>query len=169
MIDELNADADWRAVFGRVNKRQRDQELVLRFFAMRHDGSRYSRPLKGFLNRFMKSNRQLERFSAEQLREDFRRTVKTIRAALGDRPFRPEGVLNAAILDSVMVAVSEGIATGVVTEKNLRERYEALLANDAYRASTKGNTAQEEQVERRLKLAREAFGVPEATSRVSQQ
>ncbi len=168
LIDNLNNDEDWRAVFGRPNKRQRDQELVLRFFAMRHDGKRYFRPLKGFLNRFMKSNRKLEVHSADELGDEFRNTVRTIRAALGDRPFRPEGVLNAAILDSVMVAVSEGLAASVVTADNLKDRYDALLGNEAYLASTKGNTAQEEQVERRLKLAREAFGIPEPASSGSQ-
>jgi uncharacterized protein with ParB-like and HNH nuclease domain len=159
LIAELNDNADWRAVFGPPNKRQRDQELVLRFFAMRHDDDNYFRPLKGFLNQFMKSNRKLQRFPAKKLKDEFENTVSAIRAALGDRPLRPEGVLNAAILDSVMVAVCEGLDTGVVNTTNLKRGYDALLTNEAYLASTKGNTAQQEQVERRLKLAREAFGV----------
>ena len=161
VIAELNSDADWRAIFGRENKRLRDQELILRFFALKHDGPDYFRPLKGFLNKFMKSNRDRQRFSAEELSDQFHGTVSLIRSSLGDRPFRPERLLNAAILDSVMVAVSDGIQLGVVGADTLPDRYVALLANAGYLASTKGNTAQEEQVELRLRLAREAFGVQE--------
>lgn len=161
LIAELNKEPDWRAIFGRENKRLRDQELILRFFALKHDGAAYFRPLKGFLNKFMKSNRKLQRFAAKELSDEFHGTVSLIRNTLGDRPFRPERLLNAAILDSVMVAVSDGIELGVVDASTLPAQYEALLATADYLTSTKGNTAQEEQVERRLRLAREAFGVQE--------
>jgi Protein of unknown function DUF262 len=159
LIADLNGDEGWRAVFGTENRRLRDQELILRFFAFKHDGATYSRPLKGFLNKFMKSNRYLQRFSADQLTTEFTQTIGIIRAAIGDRPFRPERVLNAAILESVMVSVSDAIDRGVLNERMLKDSYDRLLANDAYLAATNRNTAQEEQVERRLTLARSAFGV----------
>lgn len=161
LIAELNDDEDWRAVFGQRNKRLRDQELILRFFAMKHAGDAYFRPLKGFLNKFMKDNRNLERLTGEELATEFRGTVAAIRGALGDRPFRPERLLNAAILDSVMVAVSDGLDLGIIDSASLTKSYSTVLGNQEYLSSTKGNTAQEEQVERRLRLAREAFGVLE--------
>lgn len=164
LIAELNDDENWRAIFGQRNRRLRDQELILRFFALKHDGHEYFRPLKGFLNKFMRSNREFERIPKDQLGDDFRETVNLIRSSLGDRPFRPERLFNAAIFDSVMIAVSDGIKVGVVNHANLEEQYDALLGTTAYLASTKGNTAQEEQVERRLRLAREAFGVAEPAS-----
>lgn len=164
LISKLNSDDGWRAVFGTENRRLRDQELILRFFALKHDGGAYSRPLKGFLNKFMKSNRYLQRFSAEQLTAEFTRTIGVIRETIGDRPFRPERVLNAAILESVMVSVSDAIDLGVLREHTLKDSYDRLLANDAYLSATNRNTAQEEQVERRLKLARTAFGVEESAT-----
>ncbi len=169
LIVELNKDSDWRAIFGSENRRLRDQELILRFFAMKHDGEKYFRPLKGFLNTFMKSNRNLQRFTKEQLSEEFRGTVKTIRSALGDRPFRPERLLNAAIMDSVMVAVSDAIETGPLDNTILSEQYDQLLGVEDYLSSTKRNTAQEEQVARRLKLARNAFGVANSGTNGAQQ
>lgn len=158
MLGTLNEDEDWRAIFGRVNRRLRDQELILRFLALKHDGDSYSRPLKGFLNRFMKKNRKFGDVDQETFESEFRRTVKLVRESI-ERPFRPERVLNAAILDSVMVAVSEGLDRGVLDEDKVRSGYQMLLDNPEYLASTKGNTASEEQVERRLRLAREAFGL----------
>jgi len=159
LLATLNDDEDWRAIFGPANKRLRDQELILRFFALKHDGDQYERPLKGFLNRFMKRNKEFARVSEAVLKAEFSDTVSLIRAALGDRPFRPERLLNAAILDSVMVAVSDGIDQGALDEETVETRYRTLLENAEYLGSTKGNTAQEEQVERRLRLARNAFGV----------
>jgi hypothetical protein len=158
MLARLNEDEDWRAIFGPVNRRLRDQELILRFFALKHDGDSYERPLKGFLNRFMKKNREFGAVEESTLESEFDETVHLIRVAI-ERPFRPERVLNAAILDSVMVAVSEGIDRGLLDEGKVAAGYQALLENSEYLSSTKGNTASEEQVERRLRLAREAFGV----------
>lgn len=158
MLAKLNEDEDWRTIFGRVNRRLRDQELILRFFALKHDGDSYSRPLKGFLNRFMKKNRKFGVVDQETFESEFRRTVEVVRQSI-ERPFRPERVLNAAILDSVMVAVSEGLDQGVLDEEKVEDGYQLLLDNPEYLASTKGNTASEEQVERRLRLAREAFGL----------
>jgi len=159
LLAGLNDDEDWRVIFGPPNRRLRDQELILRFFALKHAGDQYERPLKGFLNRFMKKNREFAGVSEAILKAEFRDTVSLIRASLGDRPFRPERLLNAAILDSVMIAVSDGIDQGALDEETVEARYRTLLENAEYLGSTKGNTAQEEQVERRLRLARNAFGV----------
>jgi hypothetical protein len=161
LIAELNTDEGWRAIFGSENKRLRDQELILRFFAFKHDGNVYFRPLKGFLNKFMKSNRYLDRYSADQLSQEFKETVSTIRQNLGDRPFRPERVLNAAILESVMVSVSDGLDSKTLDTRALKRRYEKLLQNEAYLSATVRNTAQEEQVKTRLRVARKELGVRE--------
>ncbi len=159
LIAELNGYQEWRDIFGPENRRLRDQELILRFFAFKHDGVSYFRPLKGFLNKFMKSNRYLERFPAERLSEEFKSTVETIIITLGDRPFRPERVLNAAILESVMVVVSDGLDRKTLNLNRLQERYERLLDNKSYLAATTRNTAQEEQVKTRLSVARRVLGV----------
>lgn len=161
LIAELNGDEGWRAIFGPENKRLRDQELILRFFAFKHDGSVYFRPLKGFLNKFMKSNRYLNQYSANQLTQEFKETVSAIRQNLGDRPFRPERVLNAAILESVMVSVSDGLDSKTLDMKALKGRYDRLLQNEAYVSATIRNTAQEEQVKTRLRVARKELGVKE--------
>jgi hypothetical protein len=159
LLVELNDDEGWRAIFGPINRRLRDQELILRFFALKHQGDEYERPLKGFLNRFMRRNREFAVVPRDVLEAEFRGTVGLIRDSLGDRPFRPERLLNAAILDSVMVAVSEGVDKGTLDPENVRSGYETLLGDSEFLGSTKGNTAQEEQVERRLTLARDALGI----------
>ncbi len=39
LLSELNGDAKWRTLFGPINKRMRDQELILRFLALLTDKS----------------------------------------------------------------------------------------------------------------------------------
>ncbi len=157
LLDSLNQNEDWRAVFGKPNRRLRDQEMILRFLALRFVGSEYFRPLKGFLNAYMKKNRYLSVQSADELQEAFGYTIKMARTALGDRAFRPERLMNVAVFDSVMVALSERLAAGGMGEAEIDESYERLLENVDYLEATRRNTAQEAQVEKRLRLARDAF------------
>ena len=61
LLSQLNANGDWRLIFGKVSSRMRDQELILRFFALLFGASNYSKPMKEFLNRFMARHRGLNR------------------------------------------------------------------------------------------------------------
>ena len=104
----------------------------------------------------MRKHRKLSAGTVDSYRTEFTATVQKIRQVLGDRPFRPERLLNAAIADSVMVAVAEGIENNDLAD-NLLSSYQHLINDSEYLASTKGNTAQEEQVEKRLRMARTAL------------
>jgi hypothetical protein len=39
---------DWRTIFGKMNERLKEQEMLLRFFALYFDIEHYQKPLKGF-------------------------------------------------------------------------------------------------------------------------
>ena len=52
MVKELNAVSSWRRVFGSTNNRAKDEELIVRFFALYIDGDHYARPMNKFLNDF---------------------------------------------------------------------------------------------------------------------
>jgi hypothetical protein len=108
-IIELNDNELWRKVFGTKNKRGKDLELILRFFAFRYASEPYKAPMKAFLNRFMASNRELEKERFKVMERDFVEALSFITGAVGDRPFRPVRSLNAAAFDSVMVVVSKNI------------------------------------------------------------
>jgi len=51
LLAELNTNTDWRAIYGPLSKTMRDQELILRFFALLHYRQDYARPMKDFLNK----------------------------------------------------------------------------------------------------------------------
>jgi hypothetical protein len=157
-INEINDSVSWRNIYGPPSNRLKDQELILRFFALYFTGDNYSRPLKAFLNTFMGSNRFLQRYSIDSLSKAFHPTIELIDNVFSSGAFRPERALNAAVYDSVMVGLSRRLEKGrIENPDSLKKAYERLLADNEYTSSTKGPTADEIMVRTRINKATEAF------------
>jgi hypothetical protein len=155
LLRGLNEHPDWRALCGARSKRLKDQELLLRFFAFRADGDGYRAPMKEFLNQYTARNRDLEHESAQELTDTFVNTVSTIRKQLGDGAFRLVRAVNAAVLDSVMTVVAEGISADTLRSgAALQQSFEKLMNDGEYLQSVERATAREEQVATRLSRAR---------------
>ena len=155
LLSDLNENQDWRRLYGKKSARLKELELILRFFAIYDYAQSYRRPMKEFLNRYMATNRNLEKQSRETLTELFSRTVETISRAIGERAFRPQNVVNAAVVDSVMVGVASAIADqGVISDDDLRQSYNSLLDNKQYINLVGRSTADEEYFRQRIRLAR---------------
>jgi hypothetical protein len=155
LLRNLNNDDDWRALCGPRSKRLKDQELILRFFAFRSKGDTYSAPMKEFLNEYTGWNRELQHESTTELTQAFTSTVGTIREQLGDSAFRLVRAVNAAVLDSVMTVVAEGIESGTLRKgKALQAGYEKLTSDNTYISAVESATARDEQVAARLERAR---------------
>lgn len=105
LIRNLNEEQTWRAVFGKPSQRLKDRELILRFFAFFESAGSYSRPMGEFLNTFASSNQQSPPAKIGMMKETFLKVVSVIGKSLGASAFRPEGSLNAAVFDSVMVGL----------------------------------------------------------------
>jgi Protein of unknown function DUF262 len=158
LLDKLNEDPSWRHIFGRRNKRRRDQELILRFLSLYFYGEHYRRPMKEFLNIYMGKNRHLQLNSARQIEDVFVSTVQVIDKFLGPKAFRPIRALNAAILDSVMVGVAKRLEQGPILDGDaVRRSYDDLLKNERFQYATARATAGEESVATRIGLATDAF------------
>ena len=159
MVERLNNNSDWRKIFGgKVNKRSKDQELIVRFFALAKASDHYARPMAKFLNDF---SAQMNKASPElltDLENIFVSTVALVNKSLGARAFRPARSLNAAVFDAVMTGLSSRLGSGEApTPSAVAQAYDKLLANDDFRKAWIRATADEETVKSRLKLAREAF------------
>ena len=158
VLAQLNDDVNWRALYGRKSKRLKDMELILRFFAFYYWEEGYRKPMKDFLNNFMSSNVDLEVQSEDELTSVFSRTTKLLAGALGTKAFRPEKVVNAAVVDSVMVAVATRLRDGDITDVDeLRRQHKTLLVNKRYLEAIKSGTSGESNVETRMALAKRAF------------
>ena len=156
LLADLNENLDWRLLFGTPHKRRRDEELILRFFALYYCGDNYWQPMKGFLNTFMSKNRALESLSPDEMRDLFEKTVGAIRAGIGPKAFKLHRAVNAALYDAVMVGVARRLATHD-SAKDFRYAYEHLINDNVFTESLDVRTSNEASVEKRLRMATDAF------------
>ena len=156
LILALNEYEAWRTLFGKRSNRKRDEELILRFIALYYRYDQYQPPMKGFLNQFMSDNRNLEEYAESEIRSLFQDTLTVILQKLGEKAFKPERALNAALLDSLTVGIARRRDKGPINTE-IKEEYECLLRNDEFRDSIYARTAHLDNVRRRIRLATEAF------------
>jgi uncharacterized protein with ParB-like and HNH nuclease domain len=159
LLKELNKYPAWRNIYGKPSPRLKDQEFILRFFAMYFYRDKYQKPLKGFLNKYMARNKHLELHSAKTLSETFKPIIDFVNDALDKKAFRFVSAINASIFDSVMVGLAERFASKPKhpdMEKFLKA-YDDLLANDDYLKATRDATSDEPVVKDRMDMTISAF------------
>ena len=155
----MNENFDWRSVFGRANKRLKDQEIIIRFLALYFDSPSYEEPMKEFLNKFTKRHRNDGHEFLESCDTIFNKTITIVRESIGDRAFRPERAFNVAAFDSIMVGIAKRLDAGTIIDKdNLKKVYDNLLEDSDFLEKISRSTANEKFVAHRLKRSIEAFG-----------
>jgi hypothetical protein len=157
-LRNLNLNSYWRTIFGPKHLRARDEELILRFFALYYRAQVYSSPMKTFLNNYANLNRHLTLQSSSQLTALFESTIKLANDAIGSQAFRPVRALNAAAFDAVMVALARRLEKGPITNmEGVRTKYSGLMANLAFKAAIETSTSDPERVRTRIMMASTAF------------
>lgn len=158
LLHTLNDYPAWRKIYGPANVHMKDQELILRFFALYYDSDSYSKPLVDFLNRYMKRNRNLQLQSEIELVQLFTNTIDTVERCLGRPAFRPKGNLNAPVYDAVMVGIAKRLENGPMQDcSQLQAQHKALLAHDEFVRLYESGTTDEANMRRRIGLAIETF------------
>jgi len=167
LLKELNRQQNWRLILGRSapDTRMRDIELILRFFATFNNVANYKRPMKKFLNDYMKANRRPSHDERLELESLFTRTCNAVLKILGNRPFHLTRSLNAAVYDSVFVAFArhlDEVDRPDITEPeihNLKSHFRQLRADDQYKEWVISHTTDQEVVPNRInKAERVLFG-----------
>jgi Protein of unknown function DUF262 len=166
LLKELNGHATWRSILGKKapDKRMRDMELILRFFAIRYEVSHYVKPMKGFLNRFMSARQKLTDSKRTEFADLFRRTSNAVVVYLGEKPFHIHRGLNAAVFDSVFTAFARRIDEVFPSQlppaaefdagvERVKANYARLLADDDYVKWTTASTTDEDVVPKRIDKA----------------
>ena len=158
LLRELNDDKNWRHLYGKRSERLKDQELILRFFALFHTRKNYERPLKFFLNSYMEANQDSPESECDSNLRLFELTSESIRSGIGLRAFRIRRNLNAALCDAIMVGVADRLSRGPIADlPGLSKAYDVLLQDAEFLASITSATANEESVSLRLSRASKAF------------
>ena len=158
LLEELNKNELWRDIYGPVNRRLKDRELILRFLALYFDLAHYERPMTEFLNSFMSSRKHLSEKDKEVFNNAFDNTIGLVHDAIGSKAFRPERPLNAAVYDAVMVGLAKRFKSGPSPQRAaIKHRYAKLLENSDFQAAFQRSTSDEESVRKRIQLAKEVF------------
>ncbi len=157
-LNKLVLEKNWRDVFGKMNERLKEQELLLRFFALYYNLSEYQKPLKSFLNGFMNSNRNLTKYKSEQLDSVIQSLIGYINQSLGNKAFRLGRGINAALFDSIMIGVSKRIEKGSLPDQAaFLTAYEELLKEDSFTILVKEGTSDENTVKKRIEISIDKF------------
>ncbi len=128
-----NENPDWRAIFGKPSARQKDRELLLRFFALFYRLDSYRRPMKLFLNDFMDENRHLEIHDEPTLNGVLEPTMAIVNETLGREAFRPRRALNASVADAILVGVARRLQDGPVINRNaFKAALDPVLKDDRF-------------------------------------
>lgn len=158
LLKRLNKNARWREIFGPQSARLKDQELILRFLAFYSGWQSYSAPMSEFLSKYAHQYRNMGEGEQKSLEEIFDRCIAVVHEALGSRAFKIIRALNAAVFDSVMVALAEKIKKGEsVDVEEVKAAYSSLMNDDTYKDVVSRGTANEKSVELRMRLAQDYF------------
>jgi uncharacterized protein with ParB-like and HNH nuclease domain len=151
-IKILNTNKEWQKILGikMPEKSQKDVELVLRLFALFEVWANYEKPMLRYLNTQMDANREFSSERAQRFKVRFPIVLDIVNAAL-DKPFRPRGVINSAVLEAVMVTLLEN---DDITEEKLKIQYKKLLEDVSFMSHTKGGTTDTQVLRSRLEAAR---------------
>lgn len=158
LIGRLNKLEDWRDLFGAPNSRLKDQELILRFFAVYYYSDKYTKPMVEFLNKFNLKNRNAEQAFLDECESLFKDTIKFIRTTIGRPAFRPERVINVSVFEAVTV----GTARLLKRKKDVDvakyiETHKALMADPAFSKAVTSGTSDESVFKERQRLVDSYF------------
>lgn len=158
MLRTLNSYKNWRSIFGNPHSRLKDEELILRFLALEERADKYERPMAEFLTKFTAKNRKPSSEQLARWHDLFTKVIDEIHSNLGNKAFRPERALNAAVFDSVMVGVARRLVKGPIkSEIDFNSAYSHLLSDKAYQDVTLRATSDDTSVKKRIEMATQAF------------
>lgn len=153
LLEQLNQYPTWRTIYGskKPSNRLRDQELILRFFALYYNWDTYVEPMKTFLNLFMNRNRKLTIHNKETLTNLFTNTIDAASRFENSKAFRLEKVLLASLFDAGMVGLAKRLERGPITDfEAAYDQYLNLVSDPDYNKLLTRATANEKNVKERI-------------------
>lgn len=151
---DLNENEIWQGFFtnARDHIRQKDAELILRFFALQESLLTYKKPMKDFLSIYFKSKKNCSKEELKFKERIFIDTITAIHDNLGKNPFHIKSGINSSAVDSIMVAFSRNLDN---IPSNIFERYHDLLDNKEYDKCISKSSNDVKSVQQRIDIAEE--------------
>ncbi|MER2871020.1 DUF262 domain-containing protein [Morganella morganii] len=151
-LQDLNTGSGWMKSLRIKNndKHQRDMEFVLRVFALYEDWQEYEKPMVRFLNESMSENRDFSSSKAKRFYNRFPIVMDAIAEHIPS-PFRPRGVINMAVMDSIVVALLECVKFDF---GKLKSTYDSILNDKDFQRTTAMSTADAVVLKERFHIAK---------------
>lgn len=178
LIKRLAQSDTWLNLMSKtkLDKRMRDEELILRFFAIAEKYKDYQPPLKTFLNEYMEGKtlvksqgKTIKRISLSEdekkyFNELFEQTMDKASVVFGNHAFRTfssgqwERQINRSLFDVVTLVFSQLPKTKLENKKSeIEELLISLFKDDIFATATSGSKAHRVQFVTRVKMFSEAM------------
>lgn len=157
-IKTANTTPSWRKIFGPENDRMKDQELILRFFAMYERAAEYKKPMSEFLNIYAKNNQHRSPDDWTRLTAIFVDVIERLSISVPERLFRPVRGFNVAAFEACTVGLARARAKGIDHKpQRLAELYAELYTHGAFKDFIFASTSDVQVTADRLSIATSVF------------
>lgn len=167
LLQDLNKNEDWRIYCGEEeDKRMLDIELILRYFALyelykNKLDTANSFVLKKVMNDYMRERITLTEEDKGQLFDNFTNTIHFVLENIGEDAFfnvqndlvTLRKKLYPTIWDSIMVATTIALESGVINTRDLHDRRLSLLKDENYREYIAQGTMRKSSIKGRIDKA----------------
>ena len=160
MVRELNLDRKWRKILGHENPvaTQRDEEIIMRSFALLKDRVHYAPSLARFLNQFAERMKKASEEDIVFLRTIFQYFVSACESARENIFLSSRGAFRVSLFEAVFVALfSDCVLNRRLPENEITLPIDAIrgvLNDENYEKTLKGGSARRDNVDLRLSVAR---------------
>ncbi|MET9488192.1 DUF262 domain-containing protein [Nocardia sp. NPDC006630] len=169
LVRRLNNDPNWRRLFGPRNRDLRDQELILRYLALKKVAAeikvhgptgvaKFTPPMATFMTKYLGDHEQISFEAQEREVAEFAAACELLVSAAGDDALKRNRSINAARADSILsgltLVIRENPSLGVNrVSRAMRE----LEEDDDFVGSTQKSTSHRSSVLLRLTAALNHF------------
>ncbi|MFE0317227.1 DUF262 domain-containing protein [Streptomyces albogriseolus] len=168
LVRRLNRDSNWRQLFGNVHRDLKDQELILRYLALKRVAAeetdpkgepvQYRAPMATFMSQYLSDNEDMSEEKIEEEERDFAAACRLLVEAVGANALKRNRTINAARADSVLVGLSLAVREDpTINALKVRSAMAELEANNDYVEKTQKSTSHKLSVTGRLSAAISAF------------
>lgn len=149
---DLNKNKHWQSFITseKDRKRQRDIELILRFFALYDSYDKYKRPMDDFLTLYFQAHKNMNDTELKEKETLFNSVVDAIYNNLIKTPFHIKNGLNSGVCDSVMIAFANNLNN---ISKDISKRFYELVHNDEFYKYCAKSVNDNESVKNRIQMA----------------
>lgn len=167
LIRDLNKIPSWRILFGRAHRDLRDQELILRYLALKEvalgriglmDAIPFKPPMATFMSSYLEVHDNLKGLDADRELYEFGQACDLLVAAAGTSALKRANQINAAATDAVLSGLTLAIRRNPeISSQHVGAALERLSRNPDFLLATQKSTSHRDSVYTRLDIAIQEF------------